>query len=69
MTGSFFCLGVEQLLNRPGLSWRNQSGALAAVQHSGNTGEDQAGGGSTVDGVRCIESWVGAEKWDVITIK
>jgi hypothetical protein len=51
---------------RPGAGWRPQSGPLAAVQHNGNKGEDQAG--PTTNGVQCIKSWVGEEKWDVITM-
>ena len=31
--GSGYGPGVERLLMRPGVPWRNQSGALAAVQH------------------------------------
>ena len=51
---------------RPGVPWRNQSGPLASVQHSGNTGSNQAG--PTTNGVSCIKSWLGDSKWDVITI-
>jgi hypothetical protein len=57
---------VERLLLRPGRPWRNASGALAAVQHNGNTGSNQAG--PTANGVACISSWLGQAKWDVITI-
>eukprot|EP01052_Picozoa_sp_SAG31_P008824 SAG31_NODE_452_length_15484_cov_20.883198_1_plen_348_part_00 len=64
--GSGYGPGVEQLLMRPGIPWRNQSGPLASVQHNGNTGSNQAG--PTTNGVNCIKSWVGNEKWDVITI-
>ena len=42
------------------------TGALASVQHNGNTGDTQAG--PTTHGVACIGSWVGSEKWDVITM-
>ncbi len=64
--GTGYGPGVEQLLMRPGIPWRNQSGPLASVQHNGNTGSNQAG--PTTNGVNCIKSWVGKEKWDVITI-
>lgn len=63
--GSGYGPGVEQLLMRPGIPWRNESGALAAVQHNGNTGSNQAG--PTTNGVACIKGWLGTEKWDVIT--
>jgi hypothetical protein len=58
--------GVKQLLMRPGIPWRNTTNPLAAVQHNGNTGSNQAG--STTNGVNCINSWVGKDKWDVITV-
>ena len=65
--GSGYGPGVEQLLMRPGVPWRNGSGPLAAVQHNGNTGSNQAG--PTTNGVNCIKSWVGKDyKWDVITM-
>lgn len=64
--GSGYGPGVEQLLMRPGIPWRNQSGPLASVQHNGNSGSNQAG--PTTNGVNCIKSWVGKEKWDAITI-
>ena len=64
--GSGYGPGVEQLLMRPGVPWRNVTGPLAAVQHNGNTGSNQAG--PTTNGVHCIDSWVGTGKWDVITM-
>ena len=64
--GSGYGPGVEQLLMRPGIPWRNQSGPLASVQHNGNSVSNQAG--PTTNGVNCIKSWVGKEKWDAITI-
>ena len=65
--GSGYGPGVQQLLMRPGVPWRNVSGSLAAVQHNGNTGSNQAG--PTTNGVNCIKSWVGKDyKWDVITV-
>ena len=63
--GSGYGPGVERLLMRPGVPWRNASGPLAAVQHNGNTGSNQAG--PTTNGVNCIQSWLGTEKWDAIT--
>lgn len=66
MPGSGYGPGVERIFMAPGVPFRNTSGAIASVQHSGGTGSNQAG--PTPNGVACVKSWLGEEKWDVITI-
>ena len=65
--GSGYGPGVEHILKqpRPGLSGY-QTGPLASVQHNGATGSNQAG--PTTNGAACVKTWVGAEKWDVVTM-
>ena len=59
--GSGYGPGVENILMQPGIPWRNQSGALADVQHNGAKGSNQAG--PTTNGAACIGTWLGKEKW------
>ena len=65
--GSGYGLGVEHILELPrrGMSGY-QTGPLAFVQHSGVTGSNQTG--ASANGAACVKTWVGAEKWDVITM-
>jgi len=59
--------GLQNILGHPRpQQGGKQTGALASVQHNGNTGNRQAG--PTTNGAACIDSWVGTEKWDVITM-
>eukprot|EP00729_Bicosta_minor_P002814 gene2814-15504_t len=66
--GSGYGPGVENIFMQPGQPWRNQSGAIADVQHNGGaTGSNQAG--PSTNGAACIDGWLGAgNKWDVITM-
>jgi hypothetical protein len=60
-------VGLQRIFEQPGQPFRNQSGKIATVQHSGGTGSNQAG--PTTNGVTCIDKWLGPEKlWGVVTI-
>jgi len=63
---------VRDILELRGGPAGGANGSLAAVQHNGGwtaegaTPRDQQAGATTV-GVKCIDSWLGSELWDVIS--
>jgi len=84
MPGSGYTPGVKGILEKPynplvpplaappnsgsgqPIQMNSTSGALASVQHSGGTGSNQAG--PSTNGAACAKTWIGTEKWDVITM-
>ena len=57
----------QEIFMAPGVQHKDLTrGPLASVQHSGGTGNNQAG--PTPNGAACVKTWLpGTQKWDVIT--
>ena len=55
--------GVEEILMQPGVQHKDLTrGPLAAVQHNGGKGSNQAG--PTPNGAACVKTWLpGTQKW------
>lgn len=66
-TGYGYGLNVKKILGGPYPEFYSKTlaGGLATVQHNGGFGSN---GGSTGNGVLCMDQWVGGKHWDVITI-